>query len=434
MELPRRLGAWSAVGVLVGSTIGSGIFRLPSVAAADTRAAGTVMLLWIAGALITLAGVLTIAELATMFPRSGGLYVYLREAYGPLPAFLFGWTRVLLIQPTELGGIALIFAAYARAFVPVDETGVRLIAVAALVTVAALNYRSVRLGAVVQNASSAAKVIALFVLSAAVFVFGDGSRGALAGPLDVTPASWGGFGLALIAVMFAYDGWADVTYAGGEIANPGRNLPRALGFGVLIVCVVYLVVNAAFLYVLPLDEMAGSSLVAADAATRVFGSVGRSIVAALVMLSTFGALNGPMMTHPRIFYAMANDGLFFKRIGAVHPRFQTPHASIVLTAALGIAYVWSRTFEQLARANILGIWPFYALSVGAVFLLRRLPGAPQAPYRTIGYPIVPVLFLLASVAMIGNSLVRQPQLTLFGFGIILSGVPVYCVWKRMKGG
>lgn len=225
----------------------------------------------------------------------------------------------------------------------------------------------------------------------------------------------------------------ELIKAAGEIENTGRNLPRALAGGVLIVCAVYLIVNAAFLYVLPLDEMAGSSLVAADAATRVFGSVGRSIVAALVMLSTFGALHGPMMTHPRIFYAMAHDGFFFKRIGAVHPRFQTPHASIVLTAALGIAYVWSRTFEQLARANILGIWPFYALSVGAVFLLCRSPSAPPAPYRTIGYPIVPVLFLLASLAMIGNSLVRQPRLTLFGFGIILSGVPVYYVWKRVKG-
>jgi basic amino acid/polyamine antiporter, APA family len=270
------------------------------------------------------------------------------------------------------------------------------------------------------------------VLAGAIFLLGDPGGGAFAGETNWSPATWGGFGMALLAVMWTYDGWIDATYVAEEVRDPGRTLPRALGGGVLVVIGVYLVVNAAYLLALDMDEMAASELVAADAAMAVFGPVGASLVAGLVILSTFGALNGVTMTGPRVFFAMARDGLFFRPVAAVHPAFGTPHVAIGLAAGLGILYVSVRTFEQLAEAFVLGIWPFYVLCVLAVFLLRRRrPGAAR-PYRAWGYPLVPVLFLLASLAMLGNALVRQPLTTLLGFGIILSGVPVYRLWTRLR--
>ncbi len=431
-RLPRRLGVWSATAVLVGSTIGSGIFRVPSVAAAEVETVGAIALLWVTGALLSLAGVLTMAELATMFPRAGGVYVYLLEAYGPLPAFLFGWTRLLVIQPAVTGAIAMIFAAYVGAFVPLGDTQVRLVAATAIVALGAANYRSLAWSAAVQNASSLAKVLALVGLAGMAFAFGDQTGGALTSAPRFGLATWSGFGIALIAVMWTFDGWSDVTYMAGEVRAPGRTIPLALVGGLLTVAAVYLMVNAAYLFVLTVDEMAGSDLVAADAAARVFGAAGASVVSALVLLSTFGALNGPMMSSPRIFYAMADDGLFFRRIAAVHPRYQTPHTAIVLVVLLGVAYVSVRTFEQLAQAFILGIWPFYVLAVGAVFRLRRQRPDVDRPYRTLGYPITPALFLIASLAMLGNALVRQPGSTLFSAGVILSGFPAYWLWRRVR--
>jgi APA family basic amino acid/polyamine antiporter len=429
-RLVRRLGVWSAGAVLVGSTIGSGIFRVPSVAAAESGTVGAIALLWVLGAMVALFGALTIAELATMFPRSGGIYVFLRETYGPVPAFLFGWTRLLVIQPSVIGGIAMIFAAYVGAFIPLSEGQVRLVAIGAILLVASANYRSVSFGAAVQNVSTAAKVLALVGLAAVAFVFADRSAGSLAVAPELAPLSWAGFGIALIAVMWTYDGWADAGYIAGEVRDPARALPRALVGGTLVVVFVYLVVNAAYLYVLPVPDMAASSLVAADAATRIFGAAGAGVVAAMVMLSTFGALNGVTMSGPRVFYAMASDGLVFRPVASVHPRFGTPNVAIALAATLGILYVSVRTFEQLAEAYVLGIWPFYVLAVIAVFLLRRRRPDIERPYRTFGYPVVPAVFLLASLAMLGNAVLNRPVSTLLGFGIILAGVPVYYVWNK----
>ena len=432
-SLPRSLGVWSAMAVLVGSTIGSGIFRVPSTVAEATGAVGAAGLLWILGGLIALTGALTIAELATMYPRSGGVFVYIREAWGPLPAFLFGWTELIVIRPSALGAIAMIFAEYTRTFFDLGEAGVRIVAALAIAVLALTNYRSLLWAAVIENTTTAAKVLALVGLAVIAFLFGDLAAGALgSGDLSFSPISWGGFGVALIAVMWTYDGWADLTFIAGEVKDPGRTLPRALLGGTAVIMVVYLLVNLAYLWVLTLDEMAGSTLVAADTATRIFGRAGAAAVGSLVMLSAFGALTGSMMTGPRIFWAMADDDLFFRPIAKVHPKYGTPHVAIILAALLGIGYVMIRTFEQLADAFILGIWPFYALAVGAVFILRRRRPDADRPYRTIGYPIVPLIFLVASIGMLGNAVVEQPVSTLIGFGIILAGVPVYYLWKGRR--
>ena len=417
--------------MLIGSTIGSGIFRVPTEVAAATGTVGGVALLWTAGAVIALCGALTLAELAVMMPRSGGIYVFIREAWGPLPAFLFGWTRLLVIQPSVLGAISLIFASYVGAFVPIGDTAERIIAGTVVVLLAAANYRSTRWGAAVQNVSTVAKVITLAGLALIAFAFGDPSAGAFAA------ADWGigtaaGIGGALVVVMWTYDGWADLTYIAGEVRDPQRVFPRALIGGTVAVVIIYLLVNAAYLYVMPVSDVAASELVAADTATRLFGTVGASIAAALVLLSTFGALNGTMMTGPRIFFALADDGLFFRSVARVHPRFETPYVAIGVAALLGVLFVSLRSFEQLANAFVLGLWPFYVLAVWSVFRLRRsMPDAVRA-YRVPGYPVVPIVFLLASAFMLGDALVRQPLSTLLGFAAIAAGIPVYVLWRRQR--
>jgi APA family basic amino acid/polyamine antiporter len=428
-RLPRRLGVWSAAAVLVGSTIGSGIFRVPGAVAGRVGTVGAVTMLWALGALVALVGALTIAELAGLFPRSGGIYVFIREGFGPLPAFLFGWTELLVIRPSAIGAIAVLFAEYSARLFHLDPGWVRPVAALSVVLVAAANIRSVSWGAAVQNVSTAAKSLALVGLAVVGFAFGRGGEGALSQPVEWSPISWAGFGLALVSVMWAYDGWADLTFIAGEVKDPDRTLPRALLGGVAAVVAIYLVVNAVYLYLLPLAVMKTSTLVAADAAQRIFGDLGSSVVSAMVMMSAFGALNGSMMTGPRIFYAMAEDGLFFRPVAAVHARFRTPYAAILLATALGIGYLSVQSFEKLADDFILGIWPFYALAVAAVFVLRRRrPDLPR-PYRTAGYPLTPIVFLLASVAMLVNAVVQDPVKGALGAGLILLGVPVFWFWK-----
>ncbi len=430
-DLPRALGLGSAIAVLVGSTIGSGIFRVPSTVAADAGSVGGVMLVWVGGAIIALFGALTLAELAAAYPESGGIYIFLREAFGPLVAFLFGWTQLLIIRPSAFGAIALIFADYAGSFLHLGAGGVRVLAGGLIAVLAFANIRSVRWGAAIENSTTAAKVVALLLVATLALLFA-GEGGALPGPVGLGGLDFGGLGIATIAVLWAYDGWADLTFMAGEIRSPERNLPRALIVGTVIVVGVYLLMNTAYLRVLPLSDVAASELVAADAATRLFGATGAALIAGLVMLSTFGSLNGAMMTGPRIFYAMARDGLFFRPIAAVHPRFRTPWAAIAFSAALGILYVSIRPFERLAGDFVLGIWPFYALAVAAVFLLRVRRPELSRPYRAVGYPFVPAVFLFASIALLANALVRQPAATGLDFGIILAGIPVFLAWQRLR--
>ncbi len=427
--LARQLGVWSATAIVIGSMIGSGIFRVPSVTAGHVGAPGAMMLVWLVGGLVALCGALTLAELAALYPRAGGLYVYIHEAYGALPAFLVGWL-FLVIAPVSIGAVALVFAEYLGRLIPRLHDHTRLVAAAAVIVVAAWNYRSLRFGAAVQNLSSASKVVAILALALASFLSDATGEEAWTSITRLAPDTWAGFGLGLVTVLWAYNGWQDATYVGGEVENPARNLPRALTIGTLIVTAVYLTVNAGYLAVLPMDAIARSPLVAADVAVRLFGSVGNALIAALVCVSTFGTMNGGTMCYPRIFYAMAEDRLFFRAIAAVHPRHATPHAAIVLTAVLAVCFLWVRTFEQLIEIFILGILPFWALGAGAVILLRHRRPDLHRPYRTPGYPVVPLLFIVATLGLLLNSLIQRPGPTLASFAAVAAGVPVYYLWRR----
>jgi APA family basic amino acid/polyamine antiporter len=461
-RLPRKLGLISAVAVLVGSTIGSGIFRSPAGIAAKVPEIGLYVGIWVLGGLFTLCGALTYAELSALFPNTGGVFIYLREGFGRLPAFLFGWSELLILRASALGAIATVFAEYLLRLLgqPVSvevhtaagigqqsAPAVHYVAVAAIIVVAGFNITGVNFGAVIQNMTTGAKYGALLILVLAAFVFGPSlSAPPTVQPVMVSSTTVGSFGLALISILWVYDGWADVTFLSGEVKRPSRNLPLALIIGTGSVLAIYLLINLAYLHLLDISQIAGSRLVAADAAYRIVGPAGVRLVSLAVMISAFGTLNGSMMTGPRIFFAMADDGLFLKKIASVHPRLKTPYVAILLAAGLAIVFVMVRTFEQLADTFVLGIWPFYAGGVAAVYALRRRRPEMPRPYKVLGYPVTPAIFLLAAVFLVGNAIVDDVRNvlmyfrtgaaasgtggTILVFGIILAGIPVYVLWRR----
>jgi amino acid transporter len=428
----RRLGFWPTVAIVIGTIIGSGIFRMPSAVADQVGSPWAAALVWVLGGVISMCGALSLAELAAAFPRSGGVFVYLQETYGHLTAFLFGWT-MLVVGPAGSAGVALICAEYLQALgvaVPADF-GVRLVASMLILLVSAAAYRSVGgLGAVLSGASGA-KVAAIAALVIAAFVLGDGSAGAFgAGAPLHSEARWGGVGFALVAALWAYNGFHDMVSVAGEVRDPGRALPRALLVGMLIVVVVYVAANAAYLYVLPFDQLRASPVVASDMMARVMGSAGARSVTILVVGSTFGTILALALANPRIFFAMAGTGLLFSPLSRLHPRFGTPHLAVAVHAAVALACVWLRTFEQLAAAFVLGIWPFLALAVAGVIVLRRRRPDLARPYRTPGYPLVPMVFIAGTAWVVGSALLEQPWTTLVGAGVTLVGVVPYALWLR----
>jgi APA family basic amino acid/polyamine antiporter len=431
-RLARELGTWSATAVVVGAIIGSGIFRVPGPVAAQAGTAGSIVLLWLLGGAIALCGALSLAELATAFPRTGGMYVFLRETYGRWAAFLFGWA-MLVVNPAAYAFVALIFAESLAVLVPALEGAERIVAAVSLIVLIAINIRPVRVGAVVLNATTWLKVGLLLAISIAAIALTLGSASGQLPRFEMTPRSWPGFGLALILVMGAYDGWQWVPQLAGEMKNPARSLPRALGFGVLIVIAVYLIANAANLFILTPAALAESTLVTADVARSVAGAAGASLVAALILVSTFGSNHSGMMTDPRVFFAMAQDGLFFHAVAAVHPRHRTPWVAVTIIGAGGIVYLFVRSFEQLVGTLILGMWPFLALSVAAVIVQRRRRPDLLRPFRVPLYPWVPLFFLLACVGIFGNSLREQPLFTVINIAVIAAGLPVYWLWRRSRG-
>lgn len=430
--LARRLGFWSSTGFVVGMTIGSGIFRTPAAVAARVPSAPLVLGVWLVGGVITMCGALSIAELASARPQAGGLYVYLRDAWGRGTAFVFVWSELVLIRAAGLGGIATVFGEYVLRSFGVDPAEHPLAAdyaaVSAIVVATAANIRGVGIGALLTGLSSVAKFGALVFVVGVSMLMGapDGGAGAHFAASSA-PVESGALGLALISVLWAYDGFADLPFLGGEVVNPARTIPRALIVGTLAIVAIYLAANIAYLWVLPLEAIARSPLIAADVMARVVGPVGVAFVSVVVMVSTFGAVNADLLGAPRIFFAAAADGLFFKALARVHPRHRTPHVSILLSAGLGIAFVLTGTFEQLADTFVLAIWPFYGLAVAGLYRLRRSQPHADRPYLVPLYPVVPAIFIAAVLYLVGSALTTDPMWTALTFGVILAGVPVYLV-------
>ena len=442
-RLPRQLGLLSATAVLIGSTIGSGIFRSPAGIAAKVPGALPLLSVWVAGGFFALCGALTLAEIAGAFPQTGGVYVFLREAWGRGTAFLFGWAELVVIRAASYGAISTTFAEYFFRVLGYDpsvaptSTYVHWVAAVAIAITATLNILGLRWGSLVQNLTTAAKYGGLLFIIVLALAIGLPQSGGHFTPL-LPEGSFhiGAFGLALVSVLWAYDGWEDVTFVAGEVRDPRRVMPRAIIMGTLAVVSIYLLANVAYLSVLDVQGIAHSKLVAAEVAQRLIGPAGVVFVSVTVMLSTFGTLNGSILTSPRIFFAMADDRLLFSAIGRVHPRYRTPSRAIVLSACLGVVFVLFLPFEDLADTFVTAIVPFLALAVLGVFRLRRRADY-DPPFRVPGYPLVPLLFVASTAALLINAIIDPTSRvwTLIVLGIVLLGVPVYAftVGRNVSG-
>jgi APA family basic amino acid/polyamine antiporter len=431
--LPRVLGLWDIVGIVIGGIVGSGIFIVPAAIAAQVDAPVLFLAVWVIGGILSFFGALSFAELGAAYPQAGGVYIYLREAYGSAVAFLFGWTLFLVIDSGAVATLAVAFSTkYLPFFFSMPPLIAKLVAAVFVLALVAVNYVGVRWGANLQNLLTIIKFGALAAVCLIVFGWGKGDPANIVSP---PPGSFnlgllGSFGVALVAVLWAYKGWEAATYSVGETKRPGRNLPWGLFIGTLAVIGIYIITNLAYLYLFPTSRIAASDRIASDAMSLAIGPVGASIIAVIILFSITGAANQVLLTSPRVYYAMSRDGLFFKKIADVHPRFLTPHVSILAIGGWSVVLSLSGTFEQLFTYVIFGQWIFFSLTAGAVLLLRRKrPDLPR-PYRVFGYPFTPVIFILSALFISLNTLINEFWNALAGLVIIAAGLPAYLYWKR----
>ena len=431
------LGLFSIVAIVIGTMIGSGIFINPPKVAQDVKTPELIMAVWLIGGLLSFFGALSLAELGATFPEAGGIYIYLREAYGTLIAFLFGWTLFLVVEAGTLATLAVGFSTkYLPYFVKLSGLQGKVVAASLILILAVVNYMGVRKGAAVMNFLTSLKFLALIGMCVVVFIFAKGSTGNfLSSASDVKSGGGvlGSFGVALVAALWAYKGWETSTYSAGETKNPAKNLPLGLFIGSAAVIFLYILANLAYLYVFPASVMAQSNRIAADVMEAAIGPVGASIIALIILSSITGTCNGHLMTSPRAFYAMAKDGLFFKSVAKIHPKYLTPHVAILVLAFWGVLLSLSGTFEQLFTYVIFGYWIFMGLTVAGVIILRKKRPELPRPYKTWGYPVTPILFILSAVFLTANSLILTFWNSFAGLGVIAIGIPVYFFWKtRLK--
>jgi APA family basic amino acid/polyamine antiporter len=426
--LQKSLGLTQATAMVVGTIIGASIFVQPSEITRQMPTVGGILLVWLGAGVLTIFGALACAELASAFPRTGGVYVYLTEAYSPAAGFLWGWAMFWSMHTGIIAAIAMVFARYASVFVPMSDVALRLTAVGLILVLSAVNILGVKHGGRIQTTFTAAKLgaIVLMILAGAWLTWGQA--------LPAAPASGGGasaegFALAMVAGLFAYGGWHLVTFTAGETRDAASTIPRALVIGTLIVTACYAGLNAIYLRVLPLDALRSSTRVAADAADALLGSGGAGAMAVLVMISTFGAVNGIILTGPRVYYSMAHDGLLFKWLGETHPTYHTPHRALILQAVWASALTLTDTYRALFTRVIYTEWIFFALMAGGLFILRRRRDyAPR--YRMWGYPLVPAVFAGAALTIVAFQIAAEPRDSALGLGLVLLGWPVYLLWVR----
>lgn len=432
-ELTRSIGLTQATAMVVGTIIGASIFVQPSEITMRVSSVEGIVIVWLLAGLLTFFGALVCAELASAFLETGGVYIFLREAFSPAIAFLWGWANFWSIHSGIIAAIAVVLARYTAYFIPMDDLGIRITAIAAIIVISAINYVGVRAGSGIQTAFTAGKLAAVALMIVVGFALApsmSATAATTAPPADllagVTPQN---FLLGLVAGLFAFGGWHMVTYAAGETIRPERTIPIALLVGTAIVTACYVAVNAVYLRLLPLDTLRASTRVAADAASVVVGDVGASITSALVVFSTFGGLVGIILAGPRLYYSMARDGLLFQWAADVHPRFRTPHRAIVLQAIWASVLVATGTYRMLFTRVVYSEWLFFGLMAIGVLLLRRRPSY-RPSYRLWGYPLVPVVFAVASLTIVVNQIISDPRESLIGLGLVVLGLPVYWILLR----
>ncbi len=426
-SLPRTLGLIDALAIVIGVTIGGGIFLVPNLVAQQLKSVPWIIGVWVFAGIVSFFGALACAELGCAIPATGGQYVYLREEYGPLIGFLCGWSMFTVSRTAQVAWLAVTLAMYSAYFVSLSPLVSKLLGLGAITIFAGINYRGVKAGAAVQIIFAFAKVAGLLVIIAAAFVWG---HGAASSGVASSGFSIGGFGVALIACVLAYDGWVQLTFVAGEIRNPERNILLSLALGSLTCIAIYVLANIAYMRVLSVAEIAASDRVAASAVERILGPRGAGLVSLTILISIIGTLNGCFLTSPRVYYAQARDGLFFRKFAEIHPRNQTPGFAIVAQCAWAAVLLVTGSYETLVDYAMFALWLSYALMVAGVIVLRRKrPDLPR-PYRMWGYPVTPILFLAITAWFLINMLIKRPIPSLAGLALIATGIPVYLLWAR----
>jgi APA family basic amino acid/polyamine antiporter len=435
-ELTRSLRQGDLVLVVIGTVIGSGIWLVPGTVLRNTAGdPGWALLVWVVGGICSLLGALTFAELGALYPDAGGAYTYVREAFGRFPAFLLGWTLFLAINTGSTATLAVAFSTYAGELVPLGPVARKVLPILMIIAVSAVNIRGVRHAAVVQNWSTGVKVAAILAIALAGIALGSGGS-VSASRAFTAPVSAGllsGAGVALLGVLWAYEGWINVTNSAGEALDPQRTFARGIIVGTAALVVLYVLANIGYLAALGPDGVAGSQRVAADTVRALFGPVPAKFVSAAVLISVFSAANGLALTGPRMYYAMGRDGVFFRRLGEVHPRFGTPAVAIAVGGVWAAVLTLWGSFEQLLTYVVFASWLFAALAAASVFVLRRRRPEATRPFRVPGYPLTPALFIVAALAIVANTVVARPVQALAGIGIVLLGTPAYLLWTRQRG-
>jgi APA family basic amino acid/polyamine antiporter len=439
-SLDRTLSLKDLVFIVIGTVIGSGIFLVPgTVLRQSDGAVGLALLVWLVAGILSLLGALTYGEMGAMRPDAGGLYVYIRDAFGPLLAFLYGWMVFIVGGSGAVATLAVAFTNYARQFVELSDAGAKVLAVLMIAVVMIINVRGTRQGATVQNWSTALKAAAILVMSVLLLVAGRGFGAADTRWWPQSPDAGtlvGGVGLAMIAVLWAYEGWHYVTFSAGEAINPQRTFPRGIVAGTALVIGLYMLANVGYVAALGASGVMASDRVAAEAVAAHFGGTAGKAIAAVILVSIFSAANGLTLTAPRLYYAMARDGLFFQRLAEVSPRFGTPAVAIVASSLWAMVLAATGTFNTLLTYVVFMGWVFFALAAMAIFAYRRREPNAVRPFRTPGYPVTPILFVISALAIVLNTLFTQPQRGLIGLGGVALGVPIYYVWRsrRSPGG
>ncbi len=431
-KLARVLTLLDATMINAGGIIGSGIFMVPATIALLTGSTSLILAVWVFGGLISLFGALSVAELGAAMPRAGGQFVYLNEAYGPVWGYLYGWSCVAVINTASIAAVGVAFSEYLSFFFPLSTMGIKSVAILSVILLTIINILDVKSGARAQNIFTLLKIGAIFGIISLGLVMDGGSAENIQPfyPDRPLPALVGPLGLAMVSVLWTYDGWIFITYVAGEVKNPGRNIPLSLVFCMLIVISIYLLINFVFTYTLGIGAMGTSTLVASDSAFIFLGEKGAVLVSIIILISLLGANNGFILTSARINYAMARNRLFFQQAAKVHPKFKSPANALIIQAVWACALTFSGTYNQLITYIIFASWIFYAMSCAAVIILRKKRPEMKRPYKTPGYPYIPIIFILFAVFLTFNTILEAPRDAAVGAGIILAGLPLYFYWKK----
>lgn len=431
-QLRRTLGMRDLVLLIVGTVIGSGIFLVPGAVLTPVGYSVPLALTaWLAGGLLSLLGALTYGELSTMRPEAGGLYVYIRDCFGTLPAFLFGWTLFFVISAGSVATLAVAFSNYLGEFFALTPLTAKLISIGMIAVIGLVNVRGLRQSANLQNVTTTLKVIAILAIAITLLALG---KGFALHPLHTMQLRTGslasGFGLSMISVLWAYEGWQYATFSAGETLHPQRDFPLAFLIGSVALIAIYLLANVAYVSALGPQGVASSHRVAAAAVSTVISPIAAKVVTLTILVSMFSAANSIMMTAPRVYYMMARDGVFFQRLSQVHPQYGTPAFAILAAVLWTSLLAASGTFEQLLTYVVFVGWTFYALAGACVFVYRKRQPHAKRPYRVPGYPFTPTIFILAAAALVINTVMTQPGRAIIGLGIVLAGTPAYFLWRR----